>query len=91
MRNLLLATLLLTGLLARPAQAQKVGIGTTAPTQMLDINGSLRVRGLAGSGTTRLLSAAADGTLQAQPPLLSATLTPATAPVIVVPTLFFPR
>ncbi len=81
MRKLLLGSLLLAALLGGPAQAQKVGIGTTAPTQLLDINGNLRVRGLAGSGPTRLLSAAADGTLQAQPPLLGATLAPATAPV----------
>ena len=77
--------LLLAGLLgpARAAQAQRVGIGTTAPTQMLDVNGSLRVRGLAGSGPGRLLGTAADGTLQAQPPALGATLAPGTGRVVV--------
>jgi DNA-binding beta-propeller fold protein YncE len=81
MRKLLLGSLLLVVLLGGLAQAQNVGIGTSAPTQTLDIDGGLRVRGLTGSGAGRLLSAAADGTLQVQPPLLGATLTPATAPV----------
>ena len=51
-------------LLALPflAQAQNVGIGTTAPTQALDVNGSLRVRGLNGS-TNRLPMILPDGTL----------------------------
>ncbi len=44
------------------ARAQNVGIGTTQPTQTLDVNGTLRVRGLSGAGN-RLLSIGADGTL----------------------------
>jgi len=39
-----------------------VGIGTNGPSQKLDVNGNLRVRGLSGTGT-RLLAAQADGTL----------------------------
>ncbi|GAA4047342.1 hypothetical protein GCM10022409_36990 [Hymenobacter glaciei] len=51
-------------LLALPfaAQAQNVGIGTTAPTQPLDVNGNLRVRGLSGTDT-RLLQVDAAGNL----------------------------
>lgn len=51
-RLLGLLALLLTHL---AAQAQNVGIGTTSPTQTLDVNGSLRVRAAAGSGSGRLL------------------------------------
>jgi hypothetical protein len=80
-KALLLALLLGLGHLAH---AQKVGIGTTAPTQMLDVNGNLRVRGLSGSGAGRLLSAAADGTLQAQQPVLGATLAPGAGRVVVL-------
>lgn len=55
---------LLAALLAVPfaTLAQNVGIGTTAPTQTLDVNGNVRVRGAAGTGT-RLLQADAAGTV----------------------------
>ena len=56
---LLLLALLLTALAAR---AQNVGIGTTAPTQKLDVDGNLRLRGLSGSGL-RLPQVQADGTI----------------------------
>ncbi|QKG51960.1 hypothetical protein [Hymenobacter sp. BRD67] len=61
-------------LLAFPfaTQAQNVGIGTTAPTQPLDVNGNLRVRGLSGTDT-RLLQVDAAGNLSP-----AATLYPAT-------------
>jgi hypothetical protein len=51
-------------LLALPfiAQAQNVGIGTTSPTQPLDVNGNVRVRALNGS-STRLVQADANGNL----------------------------
>ena len=51
-------------LLALPvfAQAQNVGIGTTNPTQALDVNGNMRVRALNGS-STRLVQADANGNL----------------------------
>ena len=51
-------------LLALPifAQAQNVGIGTTSPTQPLDVNGNVRVRALTGS-STRLVQADANGNL----------------------------
>jgi hypothetical protein len=42
--------------------SQNVGIGTTAPTQTLDVNGNLRVRGLTGSDV-RLTEVQPDGTL----------------------------
>ncbi|QKG59201.1 beta-propeller fold lactonase family protein (plasmid) [Hymenobacter sp. BRD128] len=46
------------------ARAQNVGIGTTSPTQTLDVNGQLRVRGLSGTSSgTRLPQVQADGTL----------------------------
>jgi hypothetical protein len=55
--------LLLLALLTAPAaRAQNVGIGTTAPTQKLDVDGNLRLRGLSGSGL-RLPQVQADGTL----------------------------
>ncbi|MBJ6110799.1 beta-propeller fold lactonase family protein [Hymenobacter sp. BT523] len=44
------------------ALAQNVGVGTTAPTQKLDVNGNLRVRGLSGEGA-RLPQVLPDGTL----------------------------
>jgi hypothetical protein len=55
----------------RPAQAQqeRVGIGTTYPTQALDVNGSLRVRTLTKPGTSQLLIAQPDGTLGLSQPL----------------------
>ncbi|MBO2007758.1 hypothetical protein [Hymenobacter negativus] len=51
-------------LLALPfaAQSQNVGIGTTSPTQPLDVNGNVRVRALNGS-STRLVQADANGNL----------------------------
>jgi len=57
-------SLLLLALLASPAWAQvpQVGIGINSPTQTLDVNGNLRVRGLSGDGA-RLLLAQPDGTL----------------------------
>ena len=56
--------LLLLALPALPvfAQAQNVGIGTTSPTQPLDVNGNVRIRALNG-GSTRLVQADANGTL----------------------------
>lgn len=42
----------------------QVGIGTTSPTEELDVNGDLRVRGLSnGSGMTTPVSVLPDGTL----------------------------
>lgn len=66
MQPYLLRLLALLGLLAlaSAARAQNVGIGTTSPTQTLDVNGNLRVRAAAGTGAGRLLSVTADGTLQ---------------------------
>ena len=51
-------------LLALPmfAQAQNVGIGTTSPTQPLDVNGNVRIRALNGSNS-RLVQADANGNL----------------------------
>jgi hypothetical protein len=46
------------------ALAQNIGIGTDQPTQALDVNGSLRIRGL-GTGYGRLLTVRPDGTLSA--------------------------
>ncbi len=60
-RLLGLVMLLLLAVLLK-AQAQNVGIGTTSPTQTLDVNGSLRVRALTGPGS-RLLQADAAGNL----------------------------
>jgi hypothetical protein len=57
------------------ADAQNVGIGTTQPTQTLDVNGGLRVRGATGPGT-RLLQADATGTVSP-----AATTLPASAAV----------
>ncbi|MCC3159828.1 hypothetical protein LJ737_21480 [Hymenobacter sp. 15J16-1T3B] len=54
------AALLLLPLLG--AAQQQLGIGTDAPTQTLDVNGTVRVRGL-GSADTRLLRGQSDGTL----------------------------
>ncbi|MGY3090262.1 hypothetical protein ACVWYF_003317 [Hymenobacter sp. UYAg731] len=70
--------LALTALLAGAgvaAQAQNVGIGTNSPTQKLDVNGNLRVRGLNGTDA-RLLQVDAAGNLSA-----GATAYPATAAV----------
>ena len=71
-RGLTLAVLFATGSLA--AQAQNVGIGTTAPTQTLDVNGALRVRGLGGSDT-RLPVVLPDGTLGVYAPVYGTTAT----------------
>src|SRR5690348_1909616 len=47
--------------------AQNVGIGTNAPTQKLDVNGGLRVRGLQNSSTGgALLRADSAGNLKAE-------------------------
>jgi hypothetical protein len=46
------------------ALAQNIGIGTTQPTQALDVNGNLRIRGLS-TGNGRLLTVQPDGTLSA--------------------------
>ena len=59
-RGLAIAALMVVGSLA--AQAQNVGIGTTTPTQKLDVDGNLRVRGLSGSDK-RLPVVLPDGTL----------------------------
>ena len=67
--------LLLWLLLLAAAQAQNVGIGTTVPTQTLDVNGSLRIRGLSGTGV-RLPQLLPDGTLGVSGPV-PATITPA--------------
>lgn len=63
-------------LLPQLATAQNVGIGTTQPTQTLDVNGSLRVRGATGAGS-RLLQADATGTVSP-----TATTLPASAAVL---------
>jgi hypothetical protein len=61
--------------LAPDASAQNVGIGTPSPTQALDVNGNLRIRGLSGSDV-RLPRIMADGTLQVSGPVpATATLT----------------
>ena len=54
--------LLLLSTLPMFAQAQNVGIGTTSPTQPLDVNGNVRIRALTG-GNTRLVQADANGNL----------------------------
>jgi hypothetical protein len=59
--GLVLVGLLLSG---TAALAQNIGIGTTTPTQALDVNGNLRVRGLS-TGNGRLLTVLPDGTLSA--------------------------
>ncbi|MBH8558083.1 beta strand repeat-containing protein [Hymenobacter negativus] len=46
--------------------AQNVGIGTTQPTQTLDVNGSTRVRGLSGTGV-RVVTADDNGNLSTAP------------------------
>ena len=60
----LLATLLAFSWTATHAQTAtgNVGIGTPTPTQKLDVNGGLRLRGLAGDGL-RLPQVQPDGTL----------------------------
>jgi hypothetical protein len=44
--------------------AQNTGIGTTNPTQTLDVNGNLRVRGLGNNGGPALVTVAPDGSLK---------------------------
>jgi len=62
------------GLLASTVvHAQNVGIGTTAPTQTLDVNGGLRVRGLTGTDK-RLVQANPDGTLSTSSSLPAVTV-----------------
>ncbi|QKG55695.1 hypothetical protein GKZ68_02990 [Hymenobacter sp. BRD128] len=52
-----------------------VGIGTTAPTQTLDVNGSLRVRGLSGTGNRQPV-VQPDGTLGISAPVYTTTPNP---------------
>jgi hypothetical protein len=63
-----LAALLLS---YRPARAQqeRVGIGTTIPTQALDVKSNLRLRSLRPPGANQLLVAQPDGTLGLSKPL----------------------
>ncbi len=56
-----------------------MGIGTSAPTQALDVNGQARVRALQADAAGQLVGLAADGTLQAQSPVFS-TAAPAFLP-----------
>jgi len=70
LKHYLLSALLLAapGLaLAQTTPSGNVGIGTTAPTQKLDVDGNVRVRGLGGSGT-RLPTVGPDGTLGVSDP-----------------------
>ncbi|MBO2012492.1 LVIVD repeat-containing protein, partial [Hymenobacter negativus] len=80
----LLVLLAALALLAAPrlahAQTGKVGIGTTAPTQQLDVNGNLRVRGLSGPDT-RLPVVLPDGTLGVNAPVYGTA-----GPVTILPT-----
>ncbi|MBG8555407.1 tail fiber domain-containing protein [Hymenobacter guriensis] len=61
----------------RVTSAGNVGIGTNDPQQKLDVNGNVRVRGLAGSGS-RLPVVLADGTLGINAPVYT-TSTPTTS------------
>jgi hypothetical protein len=60
MKRLFIKTLLLVLLIiaSTALRAQNVGIGTNSPTQKLDVNGNLRVRGLqnAASGKTMVMT-----------------------------------
>lgn len=57
-------TLLLFVLVQSTLLFSQVGVGTTNPTQELDVNGDARVRGLSNvTGTTQPVSALPDGTL----------------------------
>ncbi len=67
-KGLLLTSIFLSFGTTGEAQAQNVGINTTSPTQTLDVNGQLRVRGLSGSGS-RLPMIGSDGTLEASAPV----------------------
>jgi hypothetical protein len=71
LRTLVLAGALLG--LGPAVRAQNVGIGTTAPTQTLDVNGSLRVRGLSGTDQ-RLPIVQPDGTLGMSQPVSPVTV-----------------
>jgi hypothetical protein len=60
--------------------AQNVGIGTTSPTEQLDVNGNLRVRGLSNASgqAASFMQVNADGILKlAKPDTLRANPTPA--------------
>ncbi|MBF9237021.1 tail fiber domain-containing protein [Hymenobacter sp. BT683] len=63
----------------RVTSAGNVGIGTSDPQQKLDVNGSLRVRGLAGTGS-RLPVVLADGTLGINAPVYTTSTPTATTP-----------
>ena len=71
---------LLCSLVSLQLAAQNVGIGTTNPTQQLDVNGNLRVRGLSnpsGQGNS-MMQVDADGTVKrAKVDTLRANPTPA--------------
>ena len=74
MLKLLLPALLLALPLVTRAQTTptgNVGIGTTTPTQKLDVDGNLRLRGLSGTDL-RLPQVQPDGTLSIAPPLFGA-------------------
>ncbi|MCC3159829.1 hypothetical protein LJ737_21485 [Hymenobacter sp. 15J16-1T3B] len=81
MRNLfswpgrVVVLLLLLALLPGRGAAQNVGINTTQPTQTLDVNGGLRVRGLSGAGDSRLVTVQPDGTLGLTPSFYNAQAT----------------
>ncbi|MCR5887676.1 hypothetical protein LRS06_07765 [Hymenobacter sp. J193] len=72
--QLIACLLLCLGLGVLPGRAQtpagNVGIGTTTPTQKLDVDGNLRIRGLSGTGI-RLPQVQPDGTISIGTPLFS--------------------
>jgi hypothetical protein len=84
-KYLRLLAMLLAAALAAQAQTTptgNVGIGTTAPTQKLDVDGQLRVRGLSGANT-RLPVVLPDGTLGVSAPYNNvATNTAPVSPVL---------
>lgn len=63
------------------AYAQNVGIGTSQPTQALDVNGGLRVCGAAGAGTRRPQAAATGSPVAATLPAAAAVAPALTATV----------
>ncbi|MGI4870158.1 MAG: hypothetical protein ACRYFX_03150 [Janthinobacterium lividum] len=77
--HLRLVALLVFGTLAAHAQNVGINMGASTPTQTLDINGSLRIRGLNGTGN-RLPMVQADGTVGINAPVYS------TDPAPTVPT-----